>query len=427
MISENIYKSFGIDERVVELVKKSELKVKYRFESIDEIAEYNTLKVVKAMQDCGVSEACMLETTGYGYNDVGRDRLEEVYAKIFGTEDALVRSQIVCGTHALATALFGNTRPGDEIYSPVGIPYDTLQQVLGISGDGRGSLKEYGVSFRYTDLLPDGGFDYDGIRASINDKTRLVEIQRSRGYADRRSFSVDEIGELISFVRSIKKDVIIMIDNCYGEYTELIEPSQVGADMVVGSLIKNPGGGIAPVGGYIAGTHDCVENAAYRLTGPGLGKELGPSLGNNRLLYQGTFLAPQVTAAAEKAAVLLSEVFETLGFKVNPHSDELRHDIIESITLGDPAKVISLCKGIQKAAAVDSFAAPEPAPMPGYDSDIIMAAGCFISGSSIELSADGPLREPYNVFFQGGLSYAHGKLGILMAVQRLLEDRLVTL
>ena len=427
MISENIYKSFGIDERVVELVKKSELKVKYRFESIDEIAEYNTLKVVKAMQDCGVSEACMLETTGYGYNDVGRDRLEEVYAKIFGTEDALVRSQIVCGTHALATALFGNTRPGDEIYSPVGIPYDTLQQVLGISGDGRGSLKEYGVSFRYTDLLPDGGFDYDGIRASINDKTRLVEIQRSRGYADRRSFSVDEIGELISFVRSIKKDVIIMIDNCYGEYTELIEPTQVGADMVVGSLIKNPGGGIAPVGGYIAGTHDCVENAAYRLTGPGLGKELGPSLGNNRLLYQGTFLAPQVTAAAEKAAVLLSEVFETLGFKVNPHSDELRHDIIESITLGDPAKVISFCKGIQKAAAVDSFAAPEPAPMPGYDSDIIMAAGCFISGSSIELSADGPLREPYNVFFQGGLSYAHGKLGILMAVQRLLEDRLVTL
>mgnify|MGYP004481669245 FL=1 len=427
MISENIYKSFGIDERVVELVKESESKVKYRFESIDEIAEYNTLKVVKAMQDCGVSEACMLETTGYGYNDVGRDRLEEVYARIFGTEDALVRSQIVCGTHALATALFGNTRPGDEIYSPVGIPYDTLQQVLGISGDGRGSLKEYGVSFRYTDLLPDGGFDYDGIRASINDKTRLVEIQRSRGYADRRSFSVDEIGELISFVRSIKKDVIIMIDNCYGEYTELIEPSQVGADMVVGSLIKNPGGGIAPVGGYIAGTHDCVENAAYRLTGPGLGKELGPSLGNNRLLYQGTFLAPQVTAAAEKAAVLLSEVFETLGFKVNPHSDELRHDIIESITLGDPAKVISFCKGIQKAAAVDSFAAPEPAPMPGYDSDIIMAAGCFISGSSIELSADGPLREPYNVFFQGGLSYAHGKLGILMAVQQLLEDRLITL
>ena len=296
-----------------------------------------------------------------------------------------------------------------------------------ISGDGRGSLKEYGVSFRYTDLLPDGGFDYDGIRASINDKTRLVEIQRSRGYADRRSFSVDEIGELISFVRSIKKDVIIMIDNCYGEYTELIEPSQVGADMVVGSLIKNPGGGIAPVGGYIAGTHDCVENAAYRLTGPGLGKELGPSLGNNRLLYQGTFLAPQVTAAAEKAAVLLSEVFETLGFKVNPHSDELRHDIIESITLGDPAKVISFCKGIQKAAAVDSFAAPEPAPMPGYDSDVIMAAGAFVQGSSIELSADGPIKPPYAVYFQGGLTWYHAKLGILKSLQKLKERKLVDL
>lgn len=427
MISQNIYNSFGIDERVAELVRKSELKVRYRFESIDEIAEYNTLKVIKAMQDCGVSEACMLETTGYGYNDVGRDRLEEVYAAIFGTEDALVRSQIVCGTHALATALFGNTRPGDEIYSPVGIPYDTLQQVLGISGDGRGSLREYGVSFRYTDLLPDGGFDYEGIREAVNDKTRLVEIQRSRGYAERRSLSVDEIGELIKFVRSIKQDVIVMVDNCYGEYTELIEPSQAGADMTVGSLIKNPGGGIAPVGGYIAGTRECVENAAFRLTGPGLGKELGPSLGNNRLLYQGTFLAPQVTAAAEKAAVLLSEVFETLGFRVNPHSDEIRHDIIESITLGDPARVISFCRGIQKAAAVDSFAAPEPAPMPGYDSDIIMAAGCFISGSSIELSADGPLREPYNVFFQGGLSYAHGKLGILMAVQQLLDDGLITL
>ena len=427
MISQNIYNSFGIDERLAELVRKSELKVRYRFESIDEIAEYNTLKVIKAMQDCGVSEACMLETTGYGYNDVGRDRLEEVYAAIFGTEDALVRSQIVCGTHALATALFGNTRPGDEIYSPVGIPYDTLQQVLGISGDGRGSLREYGVSFRYTDLLPDGGFDYEGIREAVNDKTRLVEIQRSRGYAERRSLSVDEIGELIKFVRSIKQDVIVMVDNCYGEYTELIEPSQAGADMTVGSLIKNPGGGIAPVGGYIAGTRECVENAAFRLTGPGLGKELGPSLGNNRLLYQGTFLAPQVTAAAEKAAVLLSEVFETLGFRVNPHSDEIRHDIIESITLGDPARVISFCRGIQKAAAVDSFAAPEPAPMPGYDSDIIMAAGCFISGSSIELSADGPLREPYNVFFQGGLSYAHGKLGILMAVQQLLDDGLITL
>ncbi len=427
MISESIYKSFGIDEKIYKLVNEAEAKVKPAFERIDEISEFNTLKVVKAMQDCGVSEACMLETTGYGYNDIGRDRLEEVYAKIFKTEDALVRSQIVCGTHALAVALFGNTRPGDEIYSPVGIPYDTLQSVLGIAGDGRGSLKEYGVSFKYTELKADGSFDYEGIKAAINEHTRLVEIQRSRGYADRRTFSLDEIAELISFIRGIKPDVIIMVDNCYGEYTELIEPSEVGADMVVGSLIKNPGGGIAPVGGYIAGTHECVENASYRLTAPGLGKEVGPSLGNNRLLYQGTFLAPQVTAAAEKAAILLSEVFMRLGFAVNPKPGEIRHDIIENVTLGSPDKVISFCKGIQKAAAVDCFAAPEPAPMPGYDSDIIMAAGCFIQGSSIELSADGPLREPYNVFFQGGLSYAHGKLGIMMAAQQLLEDGLISL
>ena len=427
MISENIYKSFGIDEKIYKLVNEAEAKVRPAFARIDEISEYNTLKVVRAMQECGVSEACMLETTGYGYNDIGRDRLEEVYARIFRTEDALVRSQIVCGTHALAVALFGNTRPGDEIYSPVGIPYDTLQSVLGIAGDGRGSLKEYGVGFKYTELKPDGSFDYEAIKAAINEHTRLVEIQRSRGYADRRTFSVDEIGELISFIRSVKKDVIIMVDNCYGEYTELTEPSEVGADMIVGSLIKNPGGGIAPVGGYIAGTRECVENASYRLTAPGLGKEVGPSLGNNRLLYQGTFLAPQVTAAAEKAAILLSEVFERLGFAVNPKPDEIRHDIIENVTLGTPEKVISFCKGIQKAAAVDYFAAPEPAPMPGYDSDIIMAAGCFISGSSIELSADGPLREPYNVFFQGGLSYAHGKLGIMMAAQQLLEDGLIIL
>ena len=427
MISENIYKSFGIDEKIYKLVNEAEARVRPSFARIDEISEYNTLKVVRAMQECGVSEACMLETTGYGYNDIGRDRLEEVYARIFRTEDALVRSQIVCGTHALAVALFGNTRPGDEIYSPVGIPYDTLQSVLGIAGDGRGSLKEYGVGFKYTELKPDGSFDYEAIKAAINEHTRLVEIQRSRGYADRRTFSVDEIGELISFIRSVKKDVIIMVDNCYGEYTELTEPSEVGADMIVGSLIKNPGGGIAPVGGYIAGTRECVENASYRLTAPGLGKEVGPSLGNNRLLYQGTFLAPQITAAAEKAAILLSEVFERLGFAVNPKPDEIRHDIIENVTLGTPEKVISFCKGIQKAAAVDSFAAPEPAPMPGYDSDIIMAAGCFISGSSIELSADGPLREPYNVFFQGGLSYAHGKLGIMMAAQQLLEDGLIIL
>ncbi len=425
-IYDEMYRSFGISRGITELVKASEEAVKDRFAGIDEIADYNTLKVVKAMQDSNISEACMLETTGYGYNDIGRDRLEEVYAKIFRTEDALVRSQIVCGTHALSTALYGNTRPGDEILSPVGMPYDTLQSVLGVT-EGRGSLKEFGVSFRYVDLLPDGGFDFEGIRSAINERTHLIEIQRSRGYSERRSFSVDEIAELIRFIKSVKSDVVFMVDNCYGEYTELTEPSEVGADMVVGSLIKNPGGGIAPVGGYIAGTHECIENCAVRLTAPGLGKELGPSLGANRLLYQGTFLAPAVTAAAEKGAVLASEVFRRLGFSANPAPEAVRHDIIESITLGSPERVISFCKGIQKAAAVDSFAAPEPAPMPGYENDIIMAAGCFISGSSIELSADGPLREPYQAFFQGGLTYSHGKLGIMMAAQQLLNDGLIAL
>ncbi len=418
---ENIYRSIGVSDSVFELVEKAEQELQERFHAIDKIAEYNQLKVVAAMQENGASEACLVETTGYGYNDIGRDRLEDIYASVFRTEDALVRSQIVCGTHALTLALAGNTRPGDEILSPVGMPYDTLQTVLGLTG-ARGSLKEYGVSFRCVDLLPDGSPDWEGIRNAIHEHTRLVEIQRSRGYADRRSFSVEEIGEIIRFVRGIKPDVIIMVDNCYGEFTEISEPSECGADMVVGSLIKNPGGGIAPVGGYIAGTRECVANAAARLTGPGLEKELGPSLGNNRLLYQGIFLSPTVTAGAMKAAILASLVYERLGFAAAPSSDEIRHDIIEAITLGTPEKVISFCKGIQSASAIDSFVSPEPSPMPGYESEIIMANGSFISGSSIELSADGPLRPPYTVFFQGGITYPHGKLGILMSLQQLKND-----
>ena len=426
MKSENIYKSFGISDKVYELCEEAEKHIAKRSEEIDRICEYNQLKVIKAMQDSGVSEACMLETTGYGYNDLGRDKLEEVYAKMFRTEDALVRSQIICGTHALTVALSGNLRPGDEILSPVGLPYDTIQKVIGIS-DTRGSLKEYGISFNYVDLLSDGSFDYDGIRAALNERTKLIEIQRSRGYSDRRTFSVKEIGELISFIKGIKPDVIVMVDNCYGEYTELTEPSEVGADMVVGSLIKNPGGGIAPVGGYIAGTSECVANAAARLSGPGLEKELGPSLGNNRLFYQGTFLAPNVTKNAMKAAIFAAAIYEKLGFEVSPRPDDVRHDIIQAITLGDADKVISFCKGIQAASAVDAFVRPEPSPMPGYDSDIIMADGCFISGSSIELSADGPLREPYTVFYQGGLTYEHGKLGILKSVQAMVDDGLIEL
>ncbi len=418
---ENIYRSIGVSDSVFELVEKAEQELQERFHAIDKIAEYNQLKVVAAMQENGASEACLVETTGYGYNDIGRDRLEDIYASVFRTEDALVRSQIVCGTHALTLALAGNTRPGDEILSPVGMPYDTLQTVLGLTG-ARGSLKEYGVSFRCVDLLPDGSPDWEGIRNAIHEHTRLVEIQRSRGYADRRSFSVEEIGTIIRFVRGIKPDVIIMVDNCYGEFTETSEPSECGADMVVGSLIKNPGGGIAPVGGYIAGTRECVANAAARLTGPGLEKELGPSLGNNRLLYQGIFLSPTVTAGAMKAAILASLVYERLGFAAAPSSAEIRHDIIEAITLGTPEKVISFCKGIQSASAIDSFVSPEPSPMPGYESEIIMANGSFISGSSIELSADGPLRPPYTVFFQGGITYPHGKLGILMSLQQLKND-----
>ena len=426
MRSENIYGEFGICDGLISLAAEAKASLRDRFLKIDSDLEYNQLKVVKAMQDCGVSEACMLETTGYGYNDIGRDKLEEVYARIFRTEDALVRSQIICGTHALTVALSGNLRPGDEILSPVGLPYDTIQKVIGIS-DARGSLKEYGISFNSVDLKPDGSFDYDGIRAALNDRTRLIEIQRSRGYSARRTFSVREIGDLIGFIKGIKPDVIVLVDNCYGEYTEHMEPSEVGADMAVGSLIKNPGGGIAPVGGYIAGTESCVGNAAARLSGPGLEKELGPSLGNNRLLYQGTFLAPQVTASALKGACFASFIYNSLGFDVSPEPLEDRHDIIQAITLGDPEKVISFCRGIQAAAAVDAFVRPEPSPMPGYDSDIIMADGCFISGSSIELSADGPLREPYTVFFQGGLTYAHSKLGVLMSAQALINDGLIKL
>ena len=421
MRSESIYRMFGVDERIAALVREEEERLQEHFRKIDETAEYNQLKVIRAMQENGISGACMLETTGYGYDDFGRDRLEKVYADIFRTEDALVRSQIVCGTHALTVALFGNTRPGDEILSPVGMPYDTLQTVIGLSG-ARGSLKEYGVGFRSVELLPDGGFDFEGIRAAINEKTRVVEIQRSRGYSARRTFSTAEIGELIRFIRTVKKDVIVMVDNCYGEFTETIEPSEVGADMVVGSLIKNPGGGIAPVGGYIAGTEECVGRAAARLTGPGLEKELGPSLGNNRLLYQGIFLSPTVTAGAVKGAMLAAAVYERLGYPAAPGSSDPRYDIIEAITLGSPEKIISFCRGVQRASAVDAFVAPEPSPMPGYDSAIIMANGSFISGSSIELSADGPLRDPYTVFFQGGITYPHSKLGVVMSCQQMLED-----
>lgn len=422
--NKKIYEALGISQRVLSYGEKILDGLKGRFEEIDGIAEYNQLKVIKAMQEARVSEACLSGTTGYGYNDIGRDTLEQVYAGVFHTEDALVRPQITCGTHALALALMSSLRPGDELLSPVGKPYDTLEEVIGIR-PSRGSLAEYGISYRQVDLLPGGGFDYENIRAAIHDRTRLVTIQRSKGYQTRPTLSVEKIGELIAFIKDIKPDVICMVDNCYGEFVERLEPSDVGADLVAGSLIKNPGGGLAPTGGYIAGKRDCVENAASRLTSPGLAKEVGASLGMMGAFYQGLFLAPTVTAGALKGAVFAAGIYEGLGFPVVPGGAEERHDIIQAVTFGTPGGVVAFCKGIQAAAPVDSFVTPEPWDMPGYDSQVIMAAGAFVSGSSIELSADGPIRPPYAVYFQGGLTWQHAKFGILKSLQQLLDEGVI--
>lgn len=421
----SIFKSLGISKEVYEYGETILKDLKTRFEEIDERAEYNQLKVLKAMQDNQVSEACLLGTTGYGYNDIGRDTLEAVYASVFHTEDALVRPQITCGTHALALALMSNLRPGDELLSPVGKPYDTLEEVIGIR-DSKGSLREYGISYKQVDLLEDGSFDYDNIAKAINEKTKLVTIQRSKGYQTRPTLSVTRIGELIQFIKKIKPDVICMVDNCYGEFVEEIEPSDVGADMVVGSLIKNPGGGLAPIGGYIAGKKECVENAAYRLTSPGLGKEVGASLGVLSSFYQGLFLAPTVTAGALKGAIFAANLYERLGFGVVPNGTESRHDIIQAVTFGHPEGVIAFCQGIQAAAPIDSYVTPEPWDMPGYDAKVIMAAGAFVSGSSIELSADGPIKPPYAVYFQGGLTWQHAKFGILKSLQSLVDKGIIT-
>lgn len=423
---QSLYQSLGIAPETYAYGAQILNRLEERFKKIDETAEYNQLKVLRAMQKNQVSEACLLGTTGYGYNDLGRDTLESVYADVFHTEDALVRPQITCGTHALALALMSNLRPGDELLSPVGKPYDTLEEVIGIR-PSKGSLAEYGITYRQVDLLPDGGFDFDRIKAAVNEKTRLVTIQRSKGYQTRPTLSVDRIGELISFIKQIKPDVLCMVDNCYGEFVETKEPSDVGADMVVGSLIKNPGGGLAPIGGYIAGKKECVENAAYRLTSPGLGKEVGASLGILPAFYQGLFLAPTVTAGALKGAIFAANIYEKLGFAVVPNGTESRHDIIQAVTFGTPEGVIAFCEGIQAAAPVDSHVTPEPWDMPGYDAKVIMAAGAFVSGSSIELSADGPIKPPYAVYFQGGLTWPHAKFGILKSLQSLIDKKIVTL
>ena len=416
--------TYGYFLPVLEFISVESLKE--RFEKFDKTAEYNQMKVIKAMQDEKVAEMHLSGTTGYGYNDDGRDTLEKIYSDIFKTEDALVRPQIICGTHALNVALSSNLRPGDELLSPVGKPYDTMDEIIGIR-PSKGSLAEYGITYAQVDLLPDGGFDYEGIKNAINESTKLVTIQRSKGYASRPTLSVERIGELISFIKSIKPDVICMVDNCYGEFVERIEPSEVGADMIVGSLIKNPGGGLAPCGGYIAGKKECVEQAAYRLSSPGLGKEVGATLGVNQSFYQGLFLSPVVVAGALKGAIFAANVYEKAGFVVRPDGSEPRYDIIQAVELGSADGLLAFCKGIQAAAPVDSFVTPEPWPMPGYDSDVIMAAGAFVQGSSIELSADGPLKEPYSVFFQGGLTWYHAKLGIMMSVQKMFEKDLIKL
>lgn len=425
-IQNNYSELFGIDKDVLSFCNEILAGLEKRFKDIDTVAEYNQMKVLNAMQKNNTAEMHLHGSTGYGYDDEGRDNLERIYADIFHTEDALVRPQIACGTHALNVALAGNLRPGDELLSPVGKPYDTMDEIIGIR-ESKGSLAEYGITYRQVDLLEDGTFDYENIRKAINEKTKLVTIQRSKGYDSRPSFTVTQIGELIKFIKKIKPEVICMVDNCYGEFVETIEPSDVGADMVVGSLIKNPGGGLAPCGGYIAGTAECVENAAYRLSSPGLGKEVGATLSVNDRFYQGLFFAPTVVASALKAAVFAANVYEKLGFKAIPNGTEVRADIIQAVELRSPEKLLAFCAGIQAAAPIDSFVTPIAWDMPGYDSQVVMAAGAFVQGSSIELSADGPLREPFTAYFQGGLTWPHAKLGIIKSLQSLVDKKLVDL
>ena len=424
MNTDNIYGQLGISAPVLAFCREIEEGLKERFARIDENAEYNQMKVIKAMQDNRVSDVHFAATTGYGYNDLGRDTLEDVYASLFHTEAALVRPNLISGTHALHIALSGNLRPGDELLSPVGKPYDTLEEVIGIR-ESCGSLKEYGVTYRQVDLLPGGKFDYDGIREAINERTKVVTIQRSKGYDTRPTFSVEQIGELISFIKKIKPEVICMVDNCYGEFVETIEPTDVGADMAVGSLIKNPGGGLAPIGGYIVGKKECIDRASYRLSAPGLGREVGASLHVLPSFYQGLFLAPTVVNGALKGAIFAANIYERLGFPVVPNATEPRYDIIQAVSFGKPEGLIAFCQGIQAAAPVDSYVAPVPWDMPGYDDQVIMAAGAFVQGSSIELSADGPLRPPYTAYFQGGLTWYHAKLGILCSLQKLCDANLV--
>lgn len=419
-----LYSQCQIKKEVIDYCEAIEATLQEKFAEIDQIAEYNQIKVLKAMQENQLSEIHFAATTGYGYDDLGRDVLEKIYATIFGTEAALVRPQIMSGTHALAIALYGNLRPGDVLFSPVGKPYDTLDDVIGIR-QASGSLKEYGISYVQADLLADGSFNREQIKKIAEQKPRLATIQRSRGYADRPTLSVEQIAELIGWIKSISPETICMVDNCYGEFVQKIEPTQVGADLCVGSLIKNPGGGLAPTGGYIVGKQEFVENAANRFSAPGLGKEIGATLGLNQSIFQGLFLAPEVVAAALKGAVFLASVYESIGFAVFPTAKQQRYDIIQAIQLETAERMCAFCEGIQAAAPVDSHVVPVPAAMPGYEHPVIMAAGSFVQGASIELSADAPMKEPYRVFFQGGLTWHHAKFAVFLSLQKLYEKGLV--
>lgn len=411
-----------ISDKLLTLGQEAEQDLTAQFKQVDDIAMKNTKKVLSAFQKHRVAEGDFVGTTGYGYDDEGRDKLERIYADIFGTEDALVRLQFVNGTHAITSALFGCLRPGDTLVSGVGAPYDTMLGVIGVVDKGPGSLREYGVSYCEVPLL-DNAPDKKRIAEAVKQKSvKAVLLQRSRGYATRASLSVAEIRELCAVIREAAPEVYILVDNCYGEFVEELEPTQVGADLVVGSLIKNPGGGLAPTGGYLAGRRELIEGAAARLTAPGIGKECGCTLGHDRSLYQGLFLAPHVTAQAVKTALFAARLMEKLGFEVDPKSTDIRHDIIQMIHLRDPEAVKRFCRGIQSGSPVDSYVTPEPWDMPGYDSQVIMAAGAFNQGSSIELSCDAPMREPYTVYLQGGLTYESGKLGLLLAAQALTES-----
>ncbi len=418
---------FGIDDAIIRIIQSTENEIKDIFKDIESNREMNQYKVISAMQKHRLSDSHFSGTTGYGYDDRGREVLDEVYATVFKAESALVRHQIVSGTQALAVCLFGNLRPGDTLLSVTGKPYDTLEEVIGIRGEGLGSLKDYGIQYRQVELLEDGGIDLDSVREAVSSKTTMVLIQRSRGYSWRPSIDIKEIKRTVELIKEISINTIVMVDNCYGEFVEQEEPVEVGADLIAGSLIKNPGGGLAPSGGYIAGKATYVQNAAYRFTAPGIGGEVGATLGNNRLLFQGLFMAPHVVAESLKGAVLCSAVMQKLGFDTSPKPKDSRSDIIQAIRFNDPEPLIAFCQGIQKGSPVDSFVTPEPWKMPGYDCPVIMAAGAFIQGSSIELSADAPIKPPYTAYMQGGMVYEHVKLGVMTALKSMKERQLIEL